>query len=79
MHNTYMFIINAKMFYYYMDLLFVCVCMLFSYVITFPRRMYSLTSWRMSLVWAFSVIVPACVSFLGVSVLLSVVKFVILL
>jgi hypothetical protein len=46
------------MYHYYMNLLFLYVCMLLSYVLTCPLRMNVLTSWalgvgRMPLVWAF--------------------------
>jgi hypothetical protein len=73
-----MFIVNAKMYHYFMNLLFLYVCMFYFLVYLHAPFlcMFSLVG-HMSLVWVFSMIVPAYISFLGVGVcvLLSIIKF----
>jgi hypothetical protein len=40
-----MFIVNAKTYHYFINLLFLYVCMLISYVLMCPLHMHLLTSW----------------------------------
>jgi hypothetical protein len=65
-------IVSAKIYYYYMNLLFLYVCTLFSYILAYTFRLYVLT------IWAY---VPCmgvqrdCSRILGECVLMSVVEF----